>query len=239
MKQKTSYFNWGISRSYLKRCWPLWAVYFAVLLLCLPAAIPDYLSRNYSFDYNTLVASINGMILNVARTSFAISFFTAILAAMVVYSYLYNTRACGMMNALPIRRETAFITAYLTGLVPLILADILTALITYAVYAHYGVIHLKYLMLFVAYAVMGNVAFFGFASFCAVLTGNIAVLPVVYVLLNVLAYITNGAFNALRGFLTYGFIAGVGNIRRLSPVIALFDSRDLDFEDVLAVGADG
>lgn len=239
MKQKTSYFNWGISRSYLKRCWPLWAVYFAVLLLCLPAAIPDYLSRNYSFDYNTLVASINGMILNVARTSFAISFFTAILAAMVVYSYLYNTRACGMMNALPIRRETAFITAYLTGLVPLILADILTALITYAVYAHYGVIHFKYLMVFVAYAVMGNVAFFGFASFCAVLTGNIAVLPVVYVLLNVLAYITNGAFNALRGFLTYGFIAGVGNIRRLSPVIALFDSRDLDFEDVLVVGADG
>ena len=239
MKQKTSYFNWGISRSYLKRCWPLWAVYFAVLLLCLPAAIPDYLSRNYAGDYNNLVSSINGMILNVARVSFTISFFTAIIAAMVVYSYLYNTRACGMMNALPIRRETAFVTAYLTGLVPLILADILTALITYAVYAHYGVIHLKYLMVFVAYAVMGNIAFFGFASFCAVLTGNIAVLPVVYVLLNVLAYIANGAFNALRGFLTYGYIAVVGKIRRLSPIIALSDSRDLDYNDIMAVGADG
>lgn len=239
MKQKTSYFNWGISRSYLKRCWPLWAVYFAVLLLCLPAAIPDYLSRSYGGDFNSLFSSVNGMILNVARASFVISFFTAILAAMVVYSYLYNTRACGMMNSLPIRRETAFITAYLTGLVPLILADVLTALITYAVYAHYGVINFKYLMVFVAYAVMGNVAFFGFASFCAVLTGNIAVLPMVYGILNVLAYVANSAFNALRDFLTYGYISFVGNIRRLSPIIALTDSRDLDYEDIMAVGADG
>lgn len=239
MKQKTSYFNWGISRSYLKRCWPLWAVYFAVLLLCLPAAIPDYLSSSYGGDFNSLFSSVNGMILNVARASFVISFFTAILAAMVVYSYLYNTRACGMMNSLPIRRETAFITAYLTGLVPLILADVLTALITYAVYAHYGVINFKYLMVFVAYAVMGNVAFFGFASFCAVLTGNIAVLPMVYGILNVLAYVANSAFNALRDFLTYGYISFVGNIRRLSPIIALTDSRDLDYEDIMAVGADG
>lgn len=239
VKQKTSYFNWGISRSYLKRCWPLWAVYFAVLLLCLPAAIPDYLSRSYGGDFNSLFSSVNGMILNVARASFVISFFTAILAAMVVYSYLYNTRACGMMNSLPIRRETAFITAYLTGLVPLILADVLTALITYAVYAHYGVINFKYLMVFVAYAVMGNVAFFGFASFCAVLTGNIAVLPMVYGILNVLAYVANSAFNALRDFLTYGYISFVGNIRRLSPIIALTDSRDLDYEDIMAVGADG
>lgn len=239
MKQKTSYFNWGISRSYLKRCWPLWAVYFAVLLLCLLAAIPDYLSRSYGGDFNSLFSSVNGMILNVARASFVISFFTAILAAMVVYSYLYNTRACGMMNSLPIRRETAFITAYLTGLVPLILADVLTALITYAVYAHYGVINFKYLMVFVAYAVMGNVAFFGFASFCAVLTGNIAVLPMVYGILNVLAYVANSAFNALRDFLTYGYISFVGNIRRLSPIIALTDSRDLDYEDIMAVGADG
>ena len=41
VKQKTSYFNWGISRSYLKRCWPLWAVYFAVLLLCLRPRLDD------------------------------------------------------------------------------------------------------------------------------------------------------------------------------------------------------
>lgn len=239
MKQKTSYFNWGISRSYLKRCWPLWAVYFVVLLLCLPAAIPDYLSRNSAYDSINLVAGINGMIISVAHASFVISFVTAILAAMVVYSYMYNNRACGMMNSLPIRRETAFITAYLTGLVPLILADVLTALITYAVYAHYGVINFKYLMVFVAYAVMGNVAFFGFASFCAVLTGNIAVLPMVYGILNVLAYVANSAFNALRDFLTYGYISFVGNIRRLSPIIALTDSRDLDYEDIMAVGADG
>lgn len=239
MKQKTSFFNWGISRSYLKRCWPLWAVYFVVLLLCLPAAIPDYLSRNSAYDSINLVAGINGMIISVAHASFVISFVTAILAAMVVYSYMYNNRACGMMNALPIRREAAFVTAYLTGLVPLLIADVLTVLITYAVYAHYGVIHFKYLMLFLTYAVMGNIAFFGFASFCAVLTGNIAVLPAVYVVLNFVVYVANSAFHTLRGFLTYGYVWAPGKILWLSPIVALSDSRYVDYEDIMVTGADG
>ena len=41
MKQKTSIFNWGLCRSWLKRCWPLWAVYLALLLFALQQSVPE------------------------------------------------------------------------------------------------------------------------------------------------------------------------------------------------------
>lgn len=41
MKSKISFFNAGISKNLLRRCWPLWAAYLAMLILILPVALAN------------------------------------------------------------------------------------------------------------------------------------------------------------------------------------------------------
>ena len=45
MKSKTSLFNQGVSLNLLKRYWPLWSGYFALLLLVTPAALSGRVDR--------------------------------------------------------------------------------------------------------------------------------------------------------------------------------------------------
>ena len=176
MKQKTSFFNWGLCRRWLKRCWPLWAVYLALLLFALPQSVPE--ARHYT-DKLFYAVEVNRSIVAVGISMAQTSIFVDIIAAMVMYSYMYSSRTCGMMNALPMRRETVFTTAFITGLAPFIIADIIAMGAAWALYARTGVVEAGNIFLALGYAVMGNTAFYGFAVFCAVLTGNLVVLPAV------------------------------------------------------------
>ena len=112
MKQKTSFFNWGLCRSWLKRCWPLWAAYLALWLFALPQSVPE--ARHYT-DKLLYAVEVNRSIVAVGISMAQTSIFVGIIAAMVMYSYMYSSRTCGMMNALPMRRETVFTTAFITG----------------------------------------------------------------------------------------------------------------------------
>ncbi len=56
-----------------------------------------------------------------------------VLCAMAVFGYLYNNRSACMMHALPMRRETLFVTQYLAGLSFAVLPHLAVALLTTAV----------------------------------------------------------------------------------------------------------
>ncbi len=180
MAQKTSFFNWGLSRSWLKRCWPLWTTYLAVWLIALPQSVPEL--RRYS-DILSYTVNVNTNVVRLGQNMAEMSIFAGIIAAMLMYSYMYSSRSCGMMNALPVRRETVFTTAFITGLVPFLIADVIVIAAAWAVYARTGVVETKNIFLALGFAVMGNIAFYGFAAFCAVLTGSLVVLPAVYLVL--------------------------------------------------------
>ena len=158
MKSKTSLFNQGVSLNLLKRYWPLWAGYFVLLLLVTPVALSgrvDRLAPGEMLNYTLLSTGVDVVY---------ISMVVGVLAAMAMFNYLYSTKSCGMMNMLPIRRETMFITAFLTGLVPMLAADVLVMLITALFYGG-RLVYFKTLLLWLAMAVMGNVSFYGFAVF--------------------------------------------------------------------------
>ena len=234
MARKTSFFNWGLSRSWLKRCWPLWTTYLAVWLIMLPQSVPEL--RRYR-DMLSYTLDVNATLIRLGQNMGQLSVVAGIIAAMVMYSYMYSSRACGMMNMLPMRRETVFTTAFVTGLAPFIIADAVIMGAAWAVFARTGVVETKNIFIALGFAVMGNVAFYGFATFCAVLTGSLAVLPAVYLVLGCTAVFVEFALQVVLGTLVYGYSADISYAAVLSPVIAVMQHVSVGQE--MAYNADG
>lgn len=217
MKSKTSLFNKGVALNLLKRCWPLWTGYFVLLLLVTPAALSGRVDRMAPGEM------LNYTLLNTGADVVYISMAVGVLAAMAMFNYLYSTKSCGMMNMLPLRRETMFLTAFLTGLVPMLASDVLVMLITAVLYGG-RLVYFKTLLLWLAMAVMGNISFYGFAVFCAVLTGNLVVLPVLYLVLNLTVYVAERAVRYLLSAFVYGMNASSCTLLVLSPIMELLNS---------------
>ena len=217
MKSKTSLFNKGVALNLLKRCWPLWTGYFVLLLLVTPAVLSGRVDRLAPGEM------LNYTLLNTGADVVYISMAVGVLAAMAMFNYLYSTKSCGMMNMLPLRRETMFLTAFLTGLVPMLAADVLVMLITAVLYGG-RLVYFKTLLLGLAMAVMGNISFYGFAVFCAVLTGNLVVLPVLYLVLNLTVYVAERAVRYLLSAFVYGMNASSCTLLVLSPIMELLNS---------------
>ena len=230
MKSKTSLFNRGVSLNLLKRYWPLWLGYFVLLLLVTPAVLSGRVDRLAPGEM------LNYTLLNTGVDVVYISMVVGVLSAMAMFSYLYSTKSCGMMNMLPIRRETMFLTIFLTGLMPLLAADVLVMLITGLFYGG-RLVYFKTLLLWLAMAVMGNISFYGFAVFCAVLTGNLVVLPVLYLVLNLTVYVAERAVRYLLGAFVYGMNASSCTLLVLSPIMELLNS--LTVMSVNYIDADG
>ena len=230
MKSKTSLFNKGVALNLLKRYWPLWLGYFVLLLLVTPAVLSGRVDRLAPGKM------LNYTLLNTGVDVVYISMVVGVLSAMAMFNYLYSTKSCGMMNMLPIRRETMFLTAFLTGLMPLLAADVLVMLITGLFYGG-RLVYCKTLLLWLAMAVMGNISFYGFAVFCAVLTGNLVVLPVLYLVLNLTVYVAERAVRYLLGAFVYGMNASSCTLLVLSPIMELLNS--LTVMSVNYIDADG
>lgn len=202
MKSRTSLFNWGVSRSLLRRFWPLWTGYFVILLLSLPALLPRYVHLSNP-EMERLSADQT-----IAGNSLGLLFWTALVGVIIagaMFGYLYRSRLCGLMNSLPIRRETMFCTAYLTGLVPLLLADLLAVLAAGAIGLPGGVVSLHILLQWLGMAVLGNLAFYSFAVFCAVLTGHRAFLPLLFLMLNFIVGLIVLCAQGLLDLTLYGY----------------------------------
>lgn len=226
MKSKISFFNRGISQNLLRRFWPLWTAYFCLLLFLLPINLSSQAARinqpgPQAVSFEEAVAQMD---LSAAQEGIAVVFisaFVGVIAAMAMFHYLYQSKSCGMINSLPIRRETMFLTAWLTGLIPLLLADLLVVLLTALLFCTRGLLHVSVLLQFFALAAMGNIAFYGFAVFCAMLTGNLLVLPAVYVVLNFTAAVAENCARGLLATFVFGMAAGGSVMQFLSPPVLL------------------
>lgn len=224
MKSRISFFNTGLCKNFLRRCWPLWVVYFAVLFLELPAMLNAQGRLYYSDNGQSLLYQA---ILNSGELVVITSFFACIAVAMAMFSYLYSSRSCGMMNTLPIRRETMFGTAWLTGFVPMLLAALLVAGITALMHLGEPEI-LGALPQWLGMVVMTLAFFYGAAVFCAMLTGSLLILPLVYVVLNFAAYVAEVCFRYTFARFVFGMWDDVATLRFLSPPIVMM--RDLRME---------
>ena len=220
MKSSRLSFNTAIARNTLRRCWPLWAAYLGFLLVTFP--LPLLSEIRTARERSGLLYACRDVIGNMAVFQALAGMAVAVLTVMLLFGYLYNGRGNTLMNSLPVRRESLFLTLYLTGLIPMLLCELLVMGLTMLLTAAYDIGTVWFLRWF-ACAALGLLAFYGFALFCAMLTGNILVLPAVYVVLNLTVIGFETCIRELLSNLVYGMTPGALRLSFLSPPVKISD----------------
>ena len=226
MRSATSFFDKTLFRSQLKHTWPLWLGYTALWLFLVPVALFSELSA-YQGGYSASDASY--LLLNTGvRGGVFISFVFGLFFAMLAFSHLTQSRATNGFHALPVRRETIFLTAYLTGLFCQVSSILVTFLLGAAVSAP---LHLSFWS--VTGAAMGSamleaVFFYSFAALCMMMTGQILAAPVFYFVGNILVpgmeyLLRNFAGNFLYGYSGHTDVA----LDFLSPPLYMYLRVDI------------
>lgn len=227
MKSKTSYFNGTILLKSIKRFWPVWAAYLAISITALPGSLGSMLgARYYSRDIGYIT---HEYVLKISvEFMAAFVFVAAIGSAMCVFSFMYNSRSVGGMMGLPIKREGLFLTQTLAGILPLLGANVLVFLAAICVEASWDVLAVGPLLQWLAMVSMELVIFFSIASLCAQLTGHIIILPLVYLILNLVAVVVSATLSSVLRIFIYGMSSDtilIGDYTRLfSPIFYILSS---------------
>ena len=214
MKSRISFFNGPAFRKNLSRFAPAWLLYTVCLLLGLLMLSGD--GVEYWLSYNIAMGiSFMGMV-NCAYGA---------LAAMLLFGDLTNTKLCNGLHALPLRRETWFVTNALSGLFfSLIPTAIMTVpaviLQTFSAVENGWQIPLYWLL----GTNLEYLFFFGLAVFCMMLSGSRVGAAVIYAIVNfaaILAYYVAdivyvphlpGVVAQMEPFLTYCPVAMMVNL---------------------------
>ena len=232
MRSATSYFNGTLYRKTLARFWPLWGLWGLGWMFLLPLNfLNSWLRYARQSDPNILrFMQIDAKnVPSLLSSGVFLALFFAVLCAMAVFGYLYNSRSACWTHALPMRREALFTTQYLAGLsmmlLPLLAAGVLTAIVevSFLPMGDWGMA-LSALALWLAAQCGIVIFFFSFAAFCAMFTGHILALPAFYFILNALASVLWFLVDSLMHEFYYGYAGVPGALdvaEYLTPAAAL------------------
>lgn len=222
MLSKRSFFNRTLFRKNLTRFWPLWGgvslagslVPLYVLLSLL--GMPDAHVKASEFAYSLYVTDV-----------FAVPALTAayaILCAMAVWGYLYNSRSVGLLHTLPVDRTCLFVTNLLSGLAMVLIPYAVVGLFGCLIALGGGFFELTAVVNTALTVIFLSVLFFGLATLCAMLTGHVVVLPVLYLLANFLAPLLEALLFSLAECFLIGIAFDGSSLltEPLSPLFAIY-----------------
>ena len=221
MKSRTSFFNPTAYRKNLTRFAPAWVLYGVLLLLILITMVGSGSNR---FDGN-LTETL--MIFPVAN------FIFAFLAAQLLYGDLYNSRMCNAIHALPLRRESWFVTNLASGfsfsLIPTAAALLFSLLMILLGAGHCDNGLLIPVMVFIG-ANVQYIFFFGLATLSAFLVGSRFALAVVYAIINFASMIAYWLVDTLYTPMLEGIHTNIESFSWLSPVVRMCTYEYMDVE---------
>lgn len=200
MRSRTSFFNKQLYRKNLTRFAPVFLLYILCLFMGLLLMYQDNREMARSFWFASRVAeSIQVMVV--------VNLLFGPLMAMLLFGDLFNSRLCMGLHAMPVRRETIFVTNVLSGLTFSLVPTGLMTLACIPLLNATCIINAWAIALwwFLA-ANLQFLAFFGIAVFCVFLTGNRAAMLAIYALLNCGAYLIHAALDAIYVPMLYGVV---------------------------------
>lgn len=219
MKSRTSFFNPTAYRKNLTRFAPAWVLYGVILLLILISMVGSGSNR---FDGN-LTETL--MIFPVAN------FIFAFLAAQLLYGDLYNSRMCNAIHALPLRRESWFVTNLASGfsfsLIPTAAALLFSLLMILLGAGSCDNGLLIPVMVFIG-ANVQYIFFFGLATLSAFLVGSRFAMAVVYAIINFASMIAYWLVDTLYTPMLEGIHTNIEPFISLSPVVRMCSYEYMD-----------
>ena len=233
MQSKTSFFNGTLFRKNLTRFWPLWGG--ASFLGCLfPLAVLLQMMRN-SLVFTTPLEFTEAYY-NVAAYALPIlSLLYAILCAMLVWSYLYNSRSVGLMHTLPVTRKGLFVTNFISGMAMMLIPYAVTGALCILVSLACGGFEPVGLLVTILCVLGDSFFYFASATLVAFMVGNVFALPAVYFLLHFLAPLLDWLLNMFAGNFIFGLDSWYsGVVDFLSPTVFLEQQVNVDctYEEV-------
>lgn len=197
MKSKVSCCNAALLRRNLTRSALIWTTYLLLWCVILPGGL-------ISSSNHTDVMALRQLVLDCAKAAHGVSFFYGVAVAWFLFSYLCKSRSTNFIAALPLRRETVFLTNYLSGLLCSLAPNFLIMGLTILagcgrnanVVAEAGIWFAAHSMTYLFY--------YSFAVLCAMLVGQIITMPLLYGVLNLSAVVVETMVRELSCALIYG-----------------------------------
>ena len=216
----------ALARSDFRRFWPLLFGYAVLWLCALPLSLwsrHDYLSSRRPME---AMASVSGYLNGSAKATIFVSAFFTVLLAMALFAYLMNSRSVGLMHSLPITRGRQFATHFAVGVVMFTAVHLAAALLALPVQAALGAVDVRGTWEWFAAAELTSLFFFALATLCALITGWLLAVPVIYTGINFLF----AAFHMLFGAMTQMFYWGYEStgwpawVNWLTPFLRLYQA---------------
>ena len=203
MTSKISCFDRAVFRRALKKTAPVWILYTLYELL-LPLRLFSF-CRGVSSCTDDFLVQIEKTILGYARINASLlPFLLGRLLAWVLFFWRFRAGTAYFYAALPVRRETLFLTNYLTGLLLCAAPALLSSLLLWAVGAGFGAaVFVPAMQVFTA-TMLGFLLFFSFAVLVCCVVGQMAAMPIVYVILNFTFFVLEAIVRHLLFTFVYG-----------------------------------
>lgn len=217
MQSKISCFNKAIFKKNLTRFWPFAVLYAVYLFMIHPMSMYLEFTNWYTNPGDRQAWELVGNHFSNLTEPFSVCA-AAIVIAIAVFSYLYQSRSANMIHAFPVTRTELFVTNYLSGLVLMVLPQLLTALATNLV-----ILGKANSMIWMVWAWFGitlgeTLFFFSFACFIVMFTGQILAAGLFYVIWNCLYGAAVVLINVVGDMIIYGISGSLIN----NPVCPLF-----------------
>lgn len=200
MRSAKSFFNGAIARSDLRRYWPVLFLYAGLWLLFLP--IPVW---NRAAERNPALVNLTELCADRYVAAVIMALIFGGMMAMASFSYLMNPRSVGAMHALPQRRGTLFWTHFLTGWGMLTAGNLLVALLTAGAALLTGIKLTAALLTWLVVVTLLDLIFLALGTLCAMVTGWLLAVPVLYAAVNCLAVALTWLGQQLAELLLIGY----------------------------------
>ena len=228
MRSAKSWFNGALYKKNLTRFWPIWGLYLLIWLFVLPISLVLDNHVTDRFAYRTVLEYIG-------EVGLPLTVVFSLLAAVAVWSYLFNNRSACLMHTLPIRREGLFLTNFLSGMTFMVAPNLIILVLTLLAEAATGVVGVSALVVWFFGVSLMELFFFCFATFCAMCTGHILGLPALYGVFNCLVVGLVALFDLALERFVFGYtgIEGVYSAAEwLTPVWKLANNLEVRVERV-------
>lgn len=200
MHSATSYFK-TLVRSDLRHYWPVGFGYTFIWILVLPVMLLQKLP-----DAEQPLTAAANILSEKSQPAIWIAFFFGVIMAMACYSYLMTSRSVGLLHSLPAKRSTQFFAHFTAGMGMLLGGNVIVFLLTVlAQVSAIGAVAWSDTLLWLLAATLLDFVFFAMAVFCAMFTGWLLAVPVLYAGLNFAASVIHLLIKGLSNVFYYGF----------------------------------